>query len=775
MYDIRQFRPTLYLLLFLGFSAFAIAAGSVEAWVLSVGALTLHGWLVRTKRFTPMPRWLAGLVTTVLFLYTALSLYDQIQSRAVFILGQFLIFLQLVKLFEVRGNRDYAQLLVLSVLLVVAAAINSASLVFGLVLIAHILVALYACLLFHLKLETDQAKALLGLSEDNVPPETLRQDQRYLGRSMRRLTVLVSVASITMAVLVFLFFPRGSGANVFSPLQSRGTQSLTGFSDEVSFQNIARITQNTEKVAYARVFHNGQLVAGTMPLLLRGRTYNAYSGNEGASRAAWQWSNELPLPNDDKSLVAVRQDETQNLLDYDGDDTWRQQITLDPNGSRALFAIAGVTAVSLGRERAIFYHPSDETLELQDPLSSTLRYEVTSRRRLDRLPLDRSVRSVTRPARDLVGRFREAAGQMRRQVKGSVIAPEVAQFVRQPDVSGSNAAGPLANQFNPNMPPSEVDLEIARNVETYLRSNFQYTLDLTDISSIKDRDPVVVFLTESKKGHCEFFAGAMVLALQSLGIDARMVTGFRSDEYNNWGDGYYIVRQSHAHAWVEVRGPDGWETFDPTSSRMADGAAAAHSAWQNFMHAFNYLEYMWAESVVAYDRDSRTNLINAADTALVNTAGQTSGALTALKQRLKNPTLFYSVSARVLTGLVFLMIGFTLAALGWFVFERWRLWQRARRIGLDSLPKSDQLRLARQLEFYDRLSQMLEKRGMRRPAHATPMEFAQSISFLPPGAYDVVHRLTDVFYRVRYGDHQISASQQRRLLKTVDGLQSTLN
>jgi hypothetical protein len=144
MYDIRQFRPVLFLLLLLGFTAFAIATGAADMWVLATGALLLNGWLIYSRRYTPLPRWVAGLITTLLFVYTALQLWNQPQARAVFVLGQFLIFLQLVKLFEVRGNRDYAQLLVLSVLLVVAAAINSASLVFGLLLITHIFVRMPA-------------------------------------------------------------------------------------------------------------------------------------------------------------------------------------------------------------------------------------------------------------------------------------------------------------------------------------------------------------------------------------------------------------------------------------------------------------------------------------------------------------------------------------------------------------------------------------------------------------------------------------------------------
>ena len=78
---------------------------------------------------------------------------------------------------------------------------------------------------------------------------------------MRRLTGFVAAVSILLAVAVFLFFPRGSGANMLSPLQFRPAQALTGFSDQVDFQKVAQITQNTEVMAYVRVWKNDEPVA----------------------------------------------------------------------------------------------------------------------------------------------------------------------------------------------------------------------------------------------------------------------------------------------------------------------------------------------------------------------------------------------------------------------------------------------------------------------------------------------------------------------------------
>ena len=67
---------------------------------------------------------------------------------------------------------------------------------------------------------------------------------------------------------------------------------------------------------------------------------------------------------------------------------------------------------------------------------------------------------------------------------------------------------------------------------------------------------------ESNSGHCEVFAAALTAMARSIGMKARVVTGYRAGEYNRIG-GYYIVRQSNAHAWTEIHlGPRGWKTFD---------------------------------------------------------------------------------------------------------------------------------------------------------------------------------------------------------------------
>jgi hypothetical protein len=63
---------------------------------------------------------------------------------------------------------------------------------------------------------------------------------------------------------------------------------------------------------------------------------------------------------------------------------------------------------------------------------------------------------------------------------------------------------------------------------------------------------------------------------------------------------------------------------------------------------------------------------------------------------------------------------------------------------------------------------LLERHRISRRPHLTPMEFSNSITFLPSEAFDAVRRLTEIFYRVRYGRKELSHAQQRRLGRVIE-------
>jgi protein-glutamine gamma-glutamyltransferase len=788
MYDIRQFRPTVYALLALGFTGFAVATIMPLLWILSSGLLLLNYWLVRFDRFRPLPRWAANGLTLIAAGYTAMQIYVD-PAKPIFPIGTFLVILQLIKLYEIRGNRDFAQLLVLSVLLMVSAIISTASLLFGVIFIVYVLLSPYAALLFHLKVETDHAKRQMGLDEKHADPLTLRQDQRFLNRSMTRLTAVVAAVALATAVIVFLFFPRVPNTG-FLAWQFRPSMAATGMSDQMSMQSVTRVQQNTTEIGSVEVTHGGERVTGG-DLYFRGNVYDVYDGDP-KSVTRWSWKREGAERSPPMTLFRPDNNEMLSPRTYAESpeaDEWVQEFTpLKPTGVSFLLALPGAHHINLSSSQKLVYIASAGIIQLDTPLYRALKYRVTSSGQLGyELPattpanqLLETVLNGDNAQRGMPGPLLENGSPSR-----SVIDPRIAAYARKPDVSGMDAnQRPLvASLISPRGLPPPATHEIARNIERHLQTQFTYTLDLADNRPKDDvEDPVVHFLYTSKTGWCEHYAYAMTLMCQSLGMNARLVSGYKCDEYNAVG-GYFILRQSQAHAWVEVLVRQGnrlvWETFDPTSGIDASSTARANSIWKRVSHVFDYLEHAWANSVVAYDASSQSGMLDTIENRLVNVSIKANSAardggnwFTNLTDRVGQAK--YSISESVIVTLIVVMtltaVGITL---GYFA-QRLRLTRRARRIGLDALEGSEARRLARQLGFYDELTRILERRQIERPPHLTPLEFGQSLSFLPAEAYNTIVRLTYVFYRIRFGNRKLSTGQRRSLARVIERLQHQL-
>jgi transglutaminase-like putative cysteine protease len=112
---------------------------------------------------------------------------------------------------------------------------------------------------------------------------------------------------------------------------------------------------------------------------------------------------------------------------------------------------------------------------------------------------------------------------------------------------------------------------------TYLQQNYKYSLQLGHVPP--GRDPVDWFLFDAKIGYCEQFATAETLMLRSLGIPARLATGYSTGDYDPVLN-QSIVREHDAHAWVEVWFPgDGWVPVDPSPGFAALPATQFPNRW----------------------------------------------------------------------------------------------------------------------------------------------------------------------------------------------------
>jgi hypothetical protein len=739
MYDVKQFRRLLYLVLFMGISGFSLAAGQPGAWLLVAAAMGLNAWLVFTGRFLPLPRAAINFITLAGVLVTAGML--NAGESAIIVVGDFVMLLHLVKLFEQRGDRDYAQLLVLSLLLMVAAAISTASLLFGLLLVGYLILSLYCCLLFHLKVESQRARDDFSFPVEKLTPAAMRLDQRGMSRSMRQVTALIWTTSIACAVLVFLFLPRAGGQGWLGPGAFRQTRSVVGFTDEIRFQDVARISQRDDVIAHVKVTQDGQVHQDSSPLLLRGLALDVYSTDQETAAGGYSWHatpqemvDKLQAGPDGPVLIPGKNP---------ANATCSQDVTLQPTGTHSLFVVGDpVEITNAARPLAMRYTPQSQVLSLGPDVSMDIpvSYSVRSSLTLQRTDPNPIV---------------------------STIDPRVTAFAMRPEVSGVDSGGTSLAQLHLAGDKSN-DPQIARAIETYLRNNFKYTLDLTDAGSLAGRDPVVAFLYDFKKGHCEYFASAMTLMCQSLKIPARVVVGYRSEEFNSF-TGYYVVRQSHAHAWVEVLLPAGWVTFDPTSTELAGPTGGIFSSISRLV---DYLNFTWATSVVAYDRNSRQNLIDTVNNRL-SPAGSGTPRFLNLQWWSDRARLWFmssTIQAVLIVGGAFAAV---LAAI-WVTMDAWRLRRRAARVGIDGLPTDEKYRLVRQLAFYDDLLVLLEKRGITRPRHLTPMEFSGDLSFLPSDIYAAARGLTRIFYRIRYGNAELDPGQSRRVTAVVERLDRSL-
>lgn len=763
MYDIRQFRPTFYLVMLLAFAAYGIALESPPHLAGGLLLLALHALLVFRGSTFQVPRRIASALAILTGAWSLLGLVRG-SMEPLLAVSQWLFLLVLIILYSRRDNRAYGQMLVMSLVLMVAGAIYSASLFFAILLIAYLFLALFCCLLFHLKVETEYATRAYSLSDRPPVEGALRHDQRHFSRSMRRLTALVSVIAIGSGVLVFVFFPRSKIAPALAMGSPARREAMTGFSERMGFEQVARITQNDDLVAQVSMMENGKpLQLGEV--YLRGLALDVYTGRSSRSRQySWQWvrSAETNDGTDQRRLVPGQ---LETLARAPGARQIEQTILLRPTGTSTLFSLSGVTAIAADSALDIQHSPADGSVQTTDVLRVPIRYKVIS---TGSPPPPFSRDSLVRPPLPSYMAYGTAQRYAPTSPTASQIDPKITEYALRPDVSGSDAQGPLAARRPKSATaPTPLDEPIAASIARHLQTQFRYTLDLSSAGKRPLHDPMVDFLYELKRGHCEYFAGAMTLMCQSLGLKARVVIGFRASgiDYNNVGD-YYMIKQSNAHAWVEVLTPQGWTMFDPTSGDIEGELRHTRSFFAPISDFFDYLQYKWAASVVAYDNQDLSVISNLE--AGITRSMETGSSWTEFMRRFLNSERGYEWSTRVLAGAVVLSLVALVGSIIIYAVKRASLDRRAQRIGLGALPSGDRLRLARQLRFYDELLQLLARQRIGRPPHLTPREFASALSFLPPEVYEKVGQVTEVFYRVRYGNESL-APDERRTVQSLIG------
>jgi protein-glutamine gamma-glutamyltransferase len=127
------------------------------------------------------------------------------------------------------------------------------------------------------------------------------------------------------------------------------------------------------------------------------------------------------------------------------------------------------------------------------------------------------------------------------------------------------------------------DYERAEAIEAYLRKNYQLSLDT--LMRDPESNSLYRFLMDEKSGHSELFSSSMVILLRTVGIPARLVTGYIARGHNyNPITGNYEVRRSDAHSWVEAYiEAHGWVSFEPTAGMELPRTVVRRTVFWSFV------------------------------------------------------------------------------------------------------------------------------------------------------------------------------------------------
>ncbi|MFW6359840.1 MAG: transglutaminaseTgpA domain-containing protein, partial [Chroococcales cyanobacterium] len=118
-----------------------------------------------------------------------------------------------------------------------------------------------------------------------------------------------------------------------------------------------------------------------------------------------------------------------------------------------------------------------------------------------------------------------------------------------------------------------------------IKQNYRLQPDLPFLED--NEDLVNAFLFKYEGGYPDHFATVYTIMLRSIGIPARLAVGFSSGQFNPF-TGYYIVRNTDAHALTEVYfGRYGWFSFDPIPGHEIVPLSFEES------HTFSVLQQVW--------------------------------------------------------------------------------------------------------------------------------------------------------------------------------------
>ena len=619
----------------------------------------------------------------------------------------FLIGLMVNKLFNLHQRRDYLQLYAISFIMILASAAMTTEVWYGTVVVAYLLVGVWTLLLYQLVMEVNRASRTTDPGLPLLPAQGIGRITSQFFWSTNGL----AMAALAVTLIIFFTFPR-IGVGFFQKNRDDSLRTV-GFTEKVDLGVLGPIKLDDSVVL--RMELPGRTPGLDQALYLRGMAYDWYNGtswvntfrrrrvlNDGAPGRFGMLSGRGTLQERPQSATIV------------------QTILLEGLDTSVLFGVSFPR--SIDGDFLTLQTDGMGGLFLPFPPTGRTQYTVWS------TPI--SIRETD-------------------QAATSFIYPEEIRrhFLQLPPLNSRVAQ--LAQDATAGAPTPYLK---ALALSQYLERHFRYSLDVGRGLSSR---PLEQFLFVRKTGYCEHYATAMVILLRTVGIPARLVTGFLPSEWNEFGH-YYTVRQRDAHAWVEAYFPrSGWLTFDPTPSIASARTESWWTAWTRMVDSFRV---QWDRLIVQYSvrdqlavvqslRDGTHSLQTEVTDFLLSTLGAWLHRVQAVAQFLQQ-SYWYGIAAAM--GLVLV---------GWFF---WRIPLRflewLRRIPKDGPTQEE---TAAQ-QIYTRALQLLRSRGYSKPDWTTPHEFLRTVGTEWKEAEPIVASLTEFYCQVRFGGTPFSLRELRQ-------------
>lgn len=709
----KFFRIVSYLAVLCGF--FSLWISGTFGIVITAGFLTVFfaAWFLEDSRFQIGEKLGTALIVLALPVFYGLWYADLLspsgsETWIAGLLARMILCLTCIKLLQRKSDRDWVFLYLMAFFEVLLGAGLSISAMYMGSFVLFVLTMACAIVSFEIRRTSRSVERRIDGTVADKRTEISESKMVFGTRRVPTAAFALLMFIVLLAVPLFFALPRVGGAGFGGDQRGMAT---TGFSDRVTLGRFGRISEDDRVVMRVKLEGNA---AAMNKLYFRGVALDTFD-NQAWSRLKVE--PKFPFPKGSRDTIPLGIQANRGLM-------VEQTVYLEPLDTPVLFVLP--RAISLqGNFLAVNVDTYGSISHTR--MAERISYKVVSDRSTP--PID-DLRTDDRPY--------AVESQSYRSLPNG-IDPRIAELAREVTSKHRN----------------RYDKALA--IESFLQNSFGYTLE----QKAGGRQPLADFLFNVREGHCEYFASAMAIMLRTQGIATRIVNGFHGGDYND-ASGLTVVRNRHAHAWVEVYFPglDAWITFDPTPFTGQPGGAAASGIAATFGKYIEAIEAIWIQYFVAYDDQEQRTLGRSVrdefqnyQSKLSTYMGLTTDLATEWLAEVRGDKgLWASVMAILYAaaGLTSFVLG--LSVLVWLFRRgiRLRIWQRI--LGRFAFRRANSAVI-----FYERMVSILAERGFRRESSQTPLEFAHSV-----GDPDAI-AITKKYQEVRFGEKKLTGEQHLEL------------